>query len=73
MQQARDRRAEKTVEVVRNHEGGTGSGEWNRRTEGGFGSWEWTRERHVGGGAPSNESHERRGRRESAPALFRAL
>jgi hypothetical protein len=37
--------------VVRNHEGGTGSGGWLRRTEGGFGSWEWTRKGRIGGRA----------------------
>jgi len=34
MQQARDRRAEETVAVVRDHEDGTGVDGWHRRPDG---------------------------------------
>lgn len=34
MQKARNLRAEETVEVVRDHEGGTGVDVWQRRPEG---------------------------------------
>jgi hypothetical protein len=55
MQQARELRAEKTVEVVQNHEGGTRLDGWCRRPEGSAratGSfWEVDTRSHVGGGA----------------------
>jgi hypothetical protein len=52
--------AEKTVGVVRNHEGGTSRPEWHPADR----RWrqrhrEWTRTRDVGGGDPSSESQER--------------
>jgi hypothetical protein len=72
VQQTRNFRVEEPVEVVRNHEGGTRTGAWQRRTEGGFGSREWTRGRYAGGRA-TLESHERRNHREAVPAFPRAL
>jgi hypothetical protein len=72
VQQTRDPHAEQTVEVVRNHEGGTRVGAWQRRPEGSLGSREWTREGYAGGRA-TLESHERRNQREAVPALSRAL
>jgi hypothetical protein len=72
VQQTRDPAAEQTVEVVRNHEGGTRAGVWQRRPEGSFGSREWTQPGHTGGGA-TLESHERRNHREAVPTLSRAL
>jgi hypothetical protein len=72
VQQTRDFRAEETVEVVRNHEGGTGVDAWQRRPEGSFGFRELTRVRYAGGRA-TLESHERRNQREAVPALSRAL
>jgi hypothetical protein len=49
VQQTRNSSAEKTVEVVRNHEGGTRTGTWRRRSDGSFGSPELTRGRYIGG------------------------
>jgi hypothetical protein len=40
VQQTRSPSAEETVEVVRNHEGGTGPGGWTRQAEGSLGSRE---------------------------------
>jgi hypothetical protein len=48
MQQAHGTWREQTVEVVRNHEGGTRSGVWRRRAEGSLGSREWTSGVFVG-------------------------
>jgi hypothetical protein len=53
VQQTRNSHAEKTVEVVRNHEGGTRTGTWRRRSDGSFGSPEWTRVRYIGGRDPN--------------------
>jgi hypothetical protein len=53
VQQTRSLSAEKTVEVVRNHEGGTRFDGWYRRTEGSLGFREWTRRRSNGRGAAS--------------------
>jgi hypothetical protein len=72
VQQTRNFSTEQTVEVVRNHEGGTRTGAWQRRSEGSFGSWELTCRRYAGGRA-TLESHERRNQREAVPALSRAL
>jgi len=43
VQQTRNPGAEETVEVVGNHEDGTGPDGWHRRAEGNLGSREWTR------------------------------
>jgi hypothetical protein len=66
MQQARDLRAEETVEVVRNHEDGTrfehGSSD---PKPGGNVGWEWTRTDHVDGGG-EQETHRASGRRDES-------
>jgi hypothetical protein len=46
--------SEQTVEVARNHEGGTRLVVWHRLAKGRLASWEWTN-RGVGGGA--NREH----------------
>lgn len=69
-QQTRGPCAEQTVEVVRNHEGGTCPAPGSVGPKGAR-SLEWTRTGDVGGGA--RESHERRTRCEAGPTLARAL
>jgi len=53
--------AEETVEVVRNHEDGTGLRGWNprSRSDDGPSSREWTLQVHVDGGAPGAASSSR--------------
>lgn len=62
MQQACDLRAEKAVEVVQNHEDGTGlAGRATRRPKGGGNViWEWTLEGMSTEGKESNETQERK-------------
>jgi hypothetical protein len=74
VQQTRNSYAEKAVEVVRNHEGGTGTGTWRRRSDeslpSGLLSGVDACEVHRRQGP---QSHERRSQRKTAPALHRAL
>jgi hypothetical protein len=66
--------AEKTVEVVRNHAGGTRQDGWCRRPEGSDRatgcSLEWTRRSHVGGGAVKSRNP-KRGRAQGARSELR--